>query len=663
MDKKSITILNVVLSCLVLFWKSGSASNIVYLEKGESGCISFSQAETNTDRAIKRENSVLCMQFSGSKEVGITFPAAWSRSFSCQTNDSHISVCISSATEEDGGIFFYTFGLLTIDNRTLMIESPELTIRPQTPATVREGETIVLTCQSNHSSGIYQFFTIDGQGNRVIYGTGGGSFKSCQNGTQAAFLDCNFENPWKFFLTLLNPIHNQVVYCSRAFIQGYWNTSTTIFVQVPVSSVVLKPTRITVNIDEIVTLTCQTDFCNPPANITWYKASSDITSQATSTTETKNGYLVRTTSVLPYTGVAEDNDQEVHCAASNIPEQDVESMRYKLNVRYISEVQILPVSTLNVVVGQSQVWLYCCVDNTSPVNSLTYRWVKWNSRNSSLVSSSQIYVIKTAKMEDSGTYVCTATNSFGNSSGSVDINVQLAPLAPEILHVVCRSTYADIVWISSSTDSPHITQETLQCIQRDINRFVNITYKEVNRTKSNINIYHVTDLKPNTPYIFRVLASNLHGITLSDNISCFTNPENEAKVEGTNADCNQGEIIGGIIGGLLFIIILVVISVSMLIRYRKAMNSEGNPQKPRDDSIERPQRSEYVDQLSPVEDHQYQGISNTDIQKTGVYEKLEAPSQTDTRAEYTELISTAKTEDRRDASAADDSHHKPERSI
>ncbi|XP_048773500.2 uncharacterized protein LOC125678831 isoform X6 [Ostrea edulis] len=554
MDKKSITILNVVLSCLVLFWKSGSASNIVYLEKGESGCISFSQAETNTDRAIKRENSVLCMQFSGSKEVGITFPAAWSRSFSCQTNDSHISVCISSATEEDGGIFFYTFGLLTIDNRTLMIESPELTIRPQTPATVREGETIVLTCQSNHSSGIYQFFTIDGQGNRVIYGTGGGSFKSCQNGTQAAFLDCNFENPWKFFLTLLNPIHNQVVYCSRAFIQGYWNTSTTIFVQVPVSSVVLKPTRITVNIDEIVTLTCQTDFCNPPANITWYKASSDITSQATSTTETKNGYLVRTTSVLPYTGVAEDNDQEVHCAASNIPEQDVESMRYKLNVRYISEVQILPVSTLNVVVGQSQVWLYCCVDNTSPVNSLTYRWVKWNSRNSSLVSSSQIYVIKTAKMEDSGTYVCTATNSFGNSSGSVDINVQC-----------------------------------------------------------------------------------------------------------TNADCNQGEIIGGIIGGLLFIIILVVISVSMLIRYRKAMNSEGNPQKPRDDSIERPQRSEYVDQLSPVEDHQYQGISNTDIQKTGVYEKLEAPSQTDTRAEYTELISTAKTEDRRDASAADDSHHKPER--
>lgn len=90
----------------------------------------------------------------------------------------------------------------------------------------------------------------------------------------------------------------------------------------------------------------------------------------------------------------------------------------------ISEVQILPVSALNVVVGQSQVWLYCCVDNTSPVNSLTYRWVKWNSRNSSLVSSSQIYVIKTAKMEDSGTYVCTATNSFGNSSGSVDINVQ-----------------------------------------------------------------------------------------------------------------------------------------------------------------------------------------------------------------------------------------------
>lgn len=87
---------------------------------------------------------------------------------------------------------------------------------------------------------------------------------------------------------------------------------------VPMTSVTLTPTSTTFMTGQQINLTCITSYCDPPANITWYKSSTDITSQATVTIDTSNG-LVRTTSSLQTLVFKMDNGKQVYCTASNIP--------------------------------------------------------------------------------------------------------------------------------------------------------------------------------------------------------------------------------------------------------------------------------------------------------------------------------------------------------
>lgn len=89
----------------------------------------------------------------------------------------------------------------------------------------------------------------------------------------------------------------------------------------------------------------------------------------------------------------------------------------------IAEVQIFPVNSLNIEAGTKQVWIYCYVLNANP-EKVSYKWTKSNSLVSTVVSSAQMYVIESAAEEDTGNYTCTAYNSAGNSSGTVDIYVQ-----------------------------------------------------------------------------------------------------------------------------------------------------------------------------------------------------------------------------------------------
>lgn len=97
---------------------------------------------------------------------------------------------------------------------------------------------------------------------------------------------------------------------------GYFNLT------VPMTSVTLTPTSTTFMAGQEINLTCKTSYCNPPANITWYKSSTDITSQATVTIDTSDG-LVRTTSSLQTLVFKMDNRKQVYCTASNIPGSSV----------------------------------------------------------------------------------------------------------------------------------------------------------------------------------------------------------------------------------------------------------------------------------------------------------------------------------------------------
>lgn len=84
------------------------------------------------------------------------------------------------------------------------------------------------------------------------------------------------------------------------------------------TSVTLTPNSITVIVGQQINLTCTTSYCNPLANISWYKSSTDITSQSTSARENSDG-LVRAASSLQTLVVKMDNEKHVYCAVSNIP--------------------------------------------------------------------------------------------------------------------------------------------------------------------------------------------------------------------------------------------------------------------------------------------------------------------------------------------------------
>ncbi|XP_061188025.1 neuroglian-like [Saccostrea echinata] len=365
--------------------------------------------------------------------------------------------------------------------------------------------------------------------------------------------------------------NGESISCRGLFAGNERSNNVTFSVIVPVTSVTLTPTQVTIDAGKNIAFTCQTDYCNPAANITWYKSSIqriDVTSQATYSTVTDSNGLVRTTSFLQYTGVAGDNGQQVYCKAMNKRDQSVTSIRHTLNIRFIAEVRIFPSRVLNLVVGQRQIFLHCFVENANPEENIQYRWIRSDGPNSSIVSESQTYVIKTVSFDDSGRYICTARNSAGNSSGIIDVSVQFTPLAPKIEYVVCKSTFATVIWTTPYTAYNDVKlQEILQ--YSELNKtFVNVTNEQQNSNEASIYNQKVTTLKPRTNYTFRVLTSNQYGVTLSNTMSCVTDQE---RLEESYQGCDKGEIIGGIVGGFaLFLISAMCVVILYKLRKRKS---------------------------------------------------------------------------------------------
>lgn len=112
-----------------------------------------------------------------------------------------------------------------------MIKDLNLILSPRPYAVVKEGRELELTCQSNRSGGVYWFYSVGDKGRQIELDTGGGEFKYCVNQTQLVTIECRFEEPWTFKLTLLAPVHNQIIFYARTLNRVVSNSSTKIFIQ------------------------------------------------------------------------------------------------------------------------------------------------------------------------------------------------------------------------------------------------------------------------------------------------------------------------------------------------------------------------------------------------------------------------------------------------
>lgn len=119
-----------------------------------------------------------------------------------------------------------------------------------------------------------------------------------------------------YFFFIITHLNNHVCVCIKT---------------VPVSSVTLLPTMISVIAGQQMNITCATSYCNPPANITWYLSSEDVTDQSTFTINRVDGLAETVSLLLSKIGKA-DNGKQVHCVASNTPDKTVTSYKSTLNI-------------------------------------------------------------------------------------------------------------------------------------------------------------------------------------------------------------------------------------------------------------------------------------------------------------------------------------------
>uniref|UniRef100_K1Q702 Uncharacterized protein n=1 Tax=Magallana gigas TaxID=29159 RepID=K1Q702_MAGGI len=98
--------------------------------------------------------------------------------------------------------------------------------------------------------------------------------------------------------------HNETLYSLQVSVPWNWNGASiycqslfskselVVFdVKVPVTSVTLTPTPTIALVGQQINITCTTSYCYPPAYVTWYMSSTDITSLSTATKDETEDFI------------------------------------------------------------------------------------------------------------------------------------------------------------------------------------------------------------------------------------------------------------------------------------------------------------------------------------------------------------------------------------
>lgn len=92
--------------------------------------------------------------------------------------------------------------------------------------------------------------------------------------------------------------------------------------------------------------------------------------------------------------------------------------------------------------------------------------------------------------------------------------------------MVCQDTRAFVLWTSSNTYSSNDTyKEILQYKRSNDLLFETLEKPNWKRSNNNTKLLEVTNLKPNTEYLFSVLTLNRLGKAISNNETCITDTE------------------------------------------------------------------------------------------------------------------------------------------
>lgn len=330
--------------------------------------------------------------------------------------------------------FGFQYGLLSLFI-LLKVKGQSITITPQTTAIVRYGNELNLTCVSSESTGAVGFYYIDQINNEPVnLGVAVFSFKQCKNESDSVTLFCDFKTN-TIMVTLFNPLHNQKIFCKRSFNRTENETFTTIYVQVPVSTVILSPlSKVEVDENTTITFSCLVYGCRPEANISWYGIDNKIV--PTTPVSQPNGSLFDVKSTLTISFERNEIGKTIYCTANNIKgDEPIKSREAEIDVKYApaSRPQLKERGSLFVDEGSS-ITLLCSL---STLGNPAIRW-NWFCGDNNLTNEAtnnmtlSTLVFKATRKYNRQTCQCLATSPrpslhYNSSSEEKNITVYFSP--------------------------------------------------------------------------------------------------------------------------------------------------------------------------------------------------------------------------------------------
>lgn len=357
------------------------------------------------------------------------------------------------------------FSLYTV-NLTAIVK---LTVTPS--QNVEANESVLLKCEADSYDGLpVMNFIKEPQFALCTLEYRNGQCKDPTTCLTQSSASCYNETVFSIRVPIPFDWNGKKLWCSTALVKSN-NIILTVTVQV--TKVTLMPVSITGEVGDQMYLSCTTSFCFPQANVSWFISSTDITNQSTPTTNSDSG-LSRTNSTLILSLSKAHNGKQVYCAASNKPNQIVNSLTHTVTVFYKPELTSNTSRTYTVSEGGTAI-LECTLFDANPNTGITWRWFKLDDPNLDLYDGSS-YTIQNIQRKQSGSYNCTAKNTAGTSDAiEIEVDVQYKPD------------------ITSDTTSPYTVTEgntaTLQCSVDAANPKTNYIWKWFN-TASPSKILH-----------------------------------------------------------------------------------------------------------------------------------------------------------------------------
>lgn len=389
-----------------------------------------------------------------------------------------------------------------------------LTVSPSNNVEVHQVVTLQCELDPNSVPPILVIFSVKPTTTLCVLEPLNGTCKYSQSSCLSTYnASCSNETVFSIQVNVPQSWNGASICCQTIYAtSNYVNFS----VKVPVTSVTITPVATTLIDGQVINLICITSYCNPPANITWYKSTTAIhvTNHSTSTRNISDG-LVRTTSSLQTQVVKMDNGKQVYCTASNIPGRSINSTVLTLAVLYKPEVT----STISpyIVIEGKTATLECILTDANPSKGIVWKWFKTHSP-SIVLYNGPIFKIANIQRDKSGSYNCTANNSVGTSEAvTINVDIQYKPEvtssipSPYIVteghtaSLECRVTAANpsssIVWRWYKTDNPsnvlhNGSTYTIQHVERNRSGSYNCTAINSVGTSFPANIYLDVQYKP-----------------------------------------------------------------------------------------------------------------------------------------------------------------------